>query len=125
MIEYLGLNLREFSRKTGIPYPTLQHYLSGRSEPGTENLQKIVIKFDINLNWLLTGEGEMFLKKGEIVDIKDTSLLNIIQFLKDFWSKASEKVWLEIQFEKCFPEFREWLLEKEQESTKKSIANQK
>ncbi len=67
----------------------------------------------------------MFLKKGEIVDIKDTSLLNIIQFLKDFWSKASEKVWLEIQFEKCFPEFREWLLEKEQESTKKSIANQK
>lgn len=65
LIDSLGLNLKDFSRKTGIPYPTLQHYLSGRSEPGAENLQKIVIQFDVNLNWLLTGEGEMFQESFE------------------------------------------------------------
>jgi len=63
LIDLLGLSLKDFSSKTGIPYPTLQHYLSGRSEPGAENLQKIVIQFDVNINWLLTGEGEPFLNK--------------------------------------------------------------
>jgi transcriptional regulator with XRE-family HTH domain len=125
LIDVLGLNLKEFSKATGIPYRTLQEYLYGKSLPGSENLIKIYTKFSVNLNWLLTGEGEMFLKKSEVIDIKDAPLINIIQFLKEFWSKASEKekIWLEIQFEKCFPDFKEWLTQKEQESLQESNQN--
>jgi phage repressor protein C with HTH and peptisase S24 domain len=63
LIDLLGLSLKDFSRKTGIPYPTLQDYLAGKIKPGADNLEKISMVFHVNLNWLLTGEGEPFVKK--------------------------------------------------------------
>lgn len=62
LINILGLNLKDFSRKTGIPYPTLQDYLAGKIKPGSDNLEKISMVFHVNLNWLLTGKGEVFEK---------------------------------------------------------------
>jgi len=67
LISILRITLKEFSQKTGIPYITLQHYLRGTREPGTENLQKIALQLDINLNWLLTGEGEPFIKSKPVL----------------------------------------------------------
>jgi len=68
IIDSLGMKHKDFAKLSGIPYPTLQDYLIGKSIPGGENLQKIIMKFHVNLNWLLTGEGEMFVdeKKAEI-----------------------------------------------------------
>jgi phage repressor protein C with HTH and peptisase S24 domain len=63
LIDLLGLSLKDFSSKTGIPYRTIQSYLSGINIPGGENLQKICAEFSVNINWLLTGEGEPFLNK--------------------------------------------------------------
>jgi phage repressor protein C with HTH and peptisase S24 domain len=63
LIDLLGLKIKDFSRKTGVPYPTLLHYLNGTRSPTQENLQKIAIQTQCNLNWLLTGEGEPFIKK--------------------------------------------------------------
>jgi len=65
LIDSLKINIKEFSIKTGIPYRTIQDYLLGKRMPGGENLQKICTHLGINLNWLLTGEGEPFLKKEE------------------------------------------------------------
>ena len=64
LIGKLNLKITDFAKKTGIPYRTLQNYLSGERQPSAENLQKIAICFNIDLNWLLTGEGNMF-KSGE------------------------------------------------------------
>ncbi len=63
LIDLLGLNLKDFSRKTGIPYTTLQAYMGGKRQPAAENLQKIAIHLSVNTHWLLTGEGEPFIKK--------------------------------------------------------------
>lgn len=60
LIEQLNISYKEFSKITGIPYPTLQDYIGGKRIPGGENLQKISMQLHVNLNWLLTGEGEMF-----------------------------------------------------------------
>ena len=73
LIEILGINLKEFSARTGIPYRTLQAYLKGEIIPGGENLQKIAAVFCVNLNWLLTGEGEMFIKKPYHVEKEEES----------------------------------------------------
>ncbi len=116
LIKSLGLNLKEFSRKTGIPYPTLQDYLANKRVPGGENLQKISMQLNVNLNWLLTGEGEMFISKAKKpINIKDIPKENIKKWLDEFWAKATdeERAWLKIQFEKAFPEYKEWLLKKE------------
>lgn len=65
LIDLLGFNIKQFSRQTGIPYRTLQNYLLGLREPTIENISKISTHLGINLNWLLTGEGEIFIKKPE------------------------------------------------------------
>ncbi|POZ51329.1 helix-turn-helix domain-containing protein [Methylovulum psychrotolerans] len=58
-IDDSGMNIREFSESTGVPYVTLQQYLAGKRSPATEALSKICIQTNININWLLTGQGEM------------------------------------------------------------------
>ena len=65
LISSLNLTIRELSKKTEIPYRTLQDYLLGKRMPGGENLQRICTHLSVNLNWLLTGEGEPFIKKQE------------------------------------------------------------
>lgn len=60
LIESLKISYKDFSQKAGIPYRTIQDYLAGKRMPGGENLQKIATQFNVNINWLLTGEGEMF-----------------------------------------------------------------
>lgn len=62
LIKLLGLKIKDFSNKTGIPYQSLLKYLSGERTPTEENLQKMAIHLGVNLNWLLTGEGEPFIK---------------------------------------------------------------
>lgn len=55
-----GGNAREFARKTGIPYSTLQGYFHKRL-PKAEYLALMAEKAGLNITWLLTGMGEMLL----------------------------------------------------------------
>ncbi len=48
-----------FAKKAGIPIATFHNYLKGRT-PSAETLFHIRETFSANINWLLTGEGEMF-----------------------------------------------------------------
>ena len=57
-------NLRQFSTKCDIPYRTLQDYLAGNIVPGGENLIKMSTVFRMSINWLLTGEGQMYIPVG-------------------------------------------------------------
>lgn len=59
--------VKDIAAETGLPYRTLLGYLRAEREPNSEGLEKIS-RLGVNLNWLLTGEGEMFLST---VDPKD------------------------------------------------------
>jgi len=65
LINSLKINIKEFSQRVGIPYTTMLDYCKGKSLPGAESLEKIATVFHVSLNWLLTGEGEPFIKKQE------------------------------------------------------------
>ncbi len=54
----LGLTQDEFARRAGIPKRTLVGYENSEREPGAAALAAIA-KTGCNINWLLTGEGEM------------------------------------------------------------------
>lgn len=56
-----GLKLKGFVEVTGLPYRTGQSYLSGAREPNAEGMQIICTQMGININWLLTGSGAMFI----------------------------------------------------------------
>ena len=67
LMNLLKINIKEFSVKTGIPYRTIQSYLLKERQPNYENLQKIATHLCVNLNWLLTGEGEPFIKSKPVL----------------------------------------------------------
>lgn len=60
VMEVKGFNLKTFSEQTDIPYRTLQNYILTNREPSAESLAKLHSQLGINLNWLMSGKGEMF-----------------------------------------------------------------
>ncbi len=53
-----------FAKKAGIPHSTLYNYVEGR-QPAAEHLIRIRDTYGVNLDWLLTGKGEPYLKSLE------------------------------------------------------------
>ena len=57
---------QEFSVKTGISAPTLSSIFSGRTNPTNNHVRALHKAFpDVNINWLLFGEGEPYLSAAD------------------------------------------------------------
>jgi len=61
----LGLNQVEFSKKIDLRPNYISKYEREESQMKIETLEKISKVFQINMNWLLTGNGEIFLSQNE------------------------------------------------------------
>lgn len=81
-----NLKIRAFSDLTGIPYSTCQSYLNGTREPGMEVLTTIYLQLYVNINWLLTGQGEMF-----IGGMPENALTKQEQILLSDYRESSEQ----------------------------------
>lgn len=60
VMEYKGLNIKTFAELLDMPYRTLQNYLLNERDPSAEVLIKVSDVLNVNLNWLMRGEGDMF-----------------------------------------------------------------
>ena len=69
VMEVKGFNLKTFSEQADIPYRTLQNYILTNREPSAESLAKLHSQLGINLNWLMSGNGEMFTNNTETIDL--------------------------------------------------------
>lgn len=56
----LGLTQQEFADRLNVLRNTIGGYEVGKSNPSDAAVNNICITFNINENWLRTGEGEMF-----------------------------------------------------------------
>ncbi len=109
IIEYKKINKSKFYRETGLS----NGFLDKVKDIGASKVENILKTYtDINPNWLLTGEGEMFVKKEE-------------RTISKFEGKSIE----EIIAEKVFIKMKKYLdykfvnLETEMESIIKSLGN--
>lgn len=78
VMEYKGLNIKAFAELLDIPYRTLQNYLLNERDPSAEVLIKVGDVLNIDLNWLMRGEREMFhgfMNESELNE-KEKQLLN-------------------------------------------------
>lgn len=55
----------DFSKKLGLARNSIANYEIGRREPTNAIIVSICREFDVNEDWLRTGEGEMFLQIPE------------------------------------------------------------
>lgn len=69
--EKLNKSLTEISSDTGLSVGTLSNIFWGKSSPNYEFLRIFVKKYRVNLNWLLNGEGDMFLDGASVPDPKE------------------------------------------------------
>ena len=64
-------NQQDFADVLKIKRGTIANYEIGRNEPIDAVITLICTKFNVNENWLRTGEGEMFLSKSQEEEIAD------------------------------------------------------
>ena len=74
-----GLNQTRFASRIGMRQQNLSRILTGKSSLGDGIVNKLIISFDVNREWLLTGNGDKYPPKPVASDNPTTeSLLSII-----------------------------------------------
>lgn len=64
VMDYAKLSQQDFSHKLGVSPASLSSIFTGRTNPTNNHVQAIHRVFpEINVNWLLFGEGEMLLSE--------------------------------------------------------------
>lgn len=56
-----GLNIKQFAQSLDMEATTVSSIEAGKREPSKEVLYNLAIKYSVSLNWIFTGEGEMFI----------------------------------------------------------------
>lgn len=71
-LDYNDINSNKLAENINVSRATISHIMSGRNKPSVDFLHKILNKYpDLNLNWLVTGNGSMKIDnniKKRIVD---------------------------------------------------------
>jgi transcriptional regulator with XRE-family HTH domain len=75
VIDALGLNATELARDLNVTKSTISNVINGNSLPSSKVLMPLGEVFNVNINWLLLGQGEMFLN-GEQSKINKTDFGN-------------------------------------------------
>jgi len=66
LIKALNLNQSEFAKTLGMTQPNINRMVNGSSNISVEALNRITARYrQVNLHWLLTGTGDMFLNESE------------------------------------------------------------
>lgn len=74
--DYSGYKLEK--ENSGITSSQISHIKSGRNQPSTDLIDKLLLFFpDINRVWLLTGEGSMLNNNDEYVEIEVDNIENL------------------------------------------------
>ena len=79
LIDYYGISTRQFEQKISVSNGVIAKVLSANTTLRSDILSKITDSFpDVNLDWLLTGKGEMLKPKASVQPSGDDLVLKII-----------------------------------------------
>lgn len=75
IMDYEGLNSKEFAEEVGINPSSLSHYFSGTRSPNLNVLNRILTRFEhINTDWLLFGKGNMIKNDSESTAVQQPKI---------------------------------------------------
>jgi transcriptional regulator with XRE-family HTH domain len=79
LLKEKNLSASKLAQIIGIQKSSISHIMSGRNKPSFDFLLKLKEHFpDINLDWFITGEGEMYetTEQPQIAESKQTKLFD-------------------------------------------------
>lgn len=81
----LGLTQKQMAKILGLSsFVTISRWERGERTPDQEALNRLVKLLNVNLNWLLTGEGEMFVKQEGKDELLDQFLQELERIRRDY-----------------------------------------
>ncbi len=88
-----NLNQNQLSKLMGVSPVQVSHWLNGRNNPNLESLQNLASVLDkLNLHWLLTGEGEMYLKSDSEILAENKQLKKEKSLFREMVSHLNSKI---------------------------------
>jgi len=82
----LKLKQYEMAKKLDIQYVTYNKYEVGVTQPNIEYLGRLNRTFNVNINWLITGVGTMF------VDYEESDVIEKVNTLQDYMNNVDDKL---------------------------------
>lgn len=82
----LNITAKDFASILQIPLRTIGSYERDEAQPSPKFFNALIDIYHININWLLTGEGNIFLSEKVEKDI------NFISLLKERFSLSDEEI---------------------------------
>jgi transcriptional regulator with XRE-family HTH domain len=74
LIKTLSFTPNSLSKELNVTQPTIKKLEKGETLPNAKVLIPLLERYNVNINWLLGGQGEMFLKAEESsIDKTDSS----------------------------------------------------
>jgi len=83
----LGIKQISMAREIGISNLQLCYYEIGRYEPNMRFLLRLNAKYNVNLNWLISGYGDIFLGESKNVTVKPSK--NVTEDFKNVTVKPN------------------------------------
>lgn len=77
----LKISAKQMSLDISVPEATIWGYEGGKRVPSLEFPLQLYRKYNVNLNWFITGEGEMF-NPPKFEDVKEDLELKVLDILK-------------------------------------------
>jgi len=104
-----GLTLVQLSSLIGISHGSLSGLENGKSKPSAETLSNFCLNTDIDMAWLLTGDGSK--KTAHLLggENKFEILRDTEEWLNELVrTDPGRKIWFELQLLDSFPGLKEW-----------------
>ena len=126
-----GKSYRLLAIKLNDTEDRLKGMFTGRQRVSDDLLFKVVSQLNINAHWLLTGEGEMHQSQSHDQTHSDTIPIPVISaqeklvknqreskitaFIQHWFAAKSmdEQVWFEVQLRHSFPQYQDFISNKE------------
>ena len=97
--KHLNLTLEEFGKKVGVTKAAIGRIEKGERSVTDQMFLSICREFNVNEEWLRTGEGEMFTLQedeeaayvAELLDDTDNPLYDLIKAIMKTYSQTGEK----------------------------------
>ena len=88
IMEREKLTAGAFAESVGASQAAISHILSGRNKPGVDLVLRIHQRYaDINLEWLLTGKGNMKREVRAFLEANNMKREDLEQFLTEQFKK--------------------------------------
>lgn len=88
----LNLTLNEFGSQIGLKHSTLSDIENGKTNITERVIILICSQFNVNEEWLRTGQGEMFVEKNKKYDEFFSIFINLSKPLQDFLIQTAKNL---------------------------------